>query len=285
MNRICFAGLVLVLAGCRSAKPPPPVPMPVAVAERNATQAAKLSAEGNWSGAAGAWERALSEYRLLNDRTNEAIALHNLGEAREQLGSLDSAHQLLEEAASINAARKADEQWWRNQIALLQIEAKAHQTNVLSERFARLESRSGNLKGTLRGLFLNERGLWQTGRREFEKADADYVEAFRLFAAVDDGPGMAAVISNEALLLERQEKFQAAADKWRDALARFEKMSNPLGIAISMLGRGRALVQAKQNAEEARDLLQRANRNFKTLHQESEASEAAELLKNLGQKS
>jgi len=282
MSRVYLFILATALIGCRSAKPPAPVPAPVAVGQRDADQAAKLSAAGNWSGAAGSWERAVSDYRLLNDRTNEAIALHNLGEAKEQLGDLDAARRLLEEAATINSTLKADDQWWRNQIALLQVEAKGSQTNALRNRFERLDARSGNLKNNnLRALYVNERGLWHSRDGEFQKAGSDFAEAMRLFQGANNGPGTATVMANQALLLERQGNFQAAAGKWQEALTRFEGMANPVGIAISMLGRGRSLQQAKQNLDEARDLLQRASRNFRVLHQQGEAKEADELLQRL----
>jgi tetratricopeptide (TPR) repeat protein len=282
MRRVYLLIFATALIGCRSAKPPAPVPAPVAIAQRDADQAAKLTAAGNWSGAAGSWERAVSDYRLLNDRTNEAIALHNLGEAREQLGDLDAARRLLEEASAINSTLKADDQWWRNQVALLQVEAKANETNALRERFERLDARSGNLKNnTLRALYVNERGLWHSRNGDYQKAGSDLAEALRFFQAANNNPGIAAVVANQALLLERQANFQAAAGKWKEALTRFEGMANPLGIAISMLGRGRSLQQAKQNLEEARGLLERASRNFRVLHQESEAREADELLQSL----
>src|SRR3954466_11065653 len=100
--------------GCSSAKPPKPVPAPVAGAERSASEAPKWWSAGNGRAAAGQWQSALDRYRLLNDRPNEALALHNLAEAKQQLGELKAAHSLLESAAAINAALKLDGRWWRD---------------------------------------------------------------------------------------------------------------------------------------------------------------------------
>src|SRR5882762_6427105 len=112
--------LILIAAalgfGCSSAKPPKTIPAPVATADRSASQATKLSSAGNWQAAAGQWQTALDRYRLLNDRTNEAIALHNLAEARQQIGDLTNAHNLLESAAAINSSLKLDDPWWRDQV-------------------------------------------------------------------------------------------------------------------------------------------------------------------------
>jgi len=190
---------------------------------------------------------------------------------------------LLEQAAGLNGALKSDAQWWRNQLALLQVEAKANKTNQLGRRFEQLDSKLAAVRqDRLRALYLNERGLWRSRLGEFDRATADLSEAARLFDALKDQPGRGAVTANQALLLERQARFDAAAQKWGIALAQFQAISNPLGIALSMLGRGRSLVQGGGNRDEALDLLTRASRNFQALHQEQEAAEADALLKGLG---
>ena len=269
--------LALVTLSCSSAKPPKPMPVPVAVAERSASQAAKLSAAGNWQAAASQWQSALQEYRLLNDRLHEAIALHNLAEAREQLGDLKTAHQLLESAAEINSALKNDEQWWNNQMALLQVEAKSSSTE-LAERFEKLNSKQPPNRA-LKALFLNERGLWRSRSADFGAASADFKEALQLFAAEKNESGAATVVANQALLLERQGKYREAAEAWRLAENRFEGLANPIGIAVSMAGRGRTLLAAREQLPVAEDLLRRAARNFHALHDEAQAQQAIELLR------
>ena len=269
-----------VLIGCSSAKPPPPPPAPIAAAQRSAEQGAKLTEAENWPAAVRAWQSAVDEYRLLNDRGNEALALHNLGQAKDRAGDFDGAHAMLEQAVLLHSALKLDQEWWKDQLALLQVEAKAERTNDLARRFDRLEKDSSKLPaGQLRALYLNERGLWLSRAGDFDKAAADFKAASQLFASTHDANGEAAVVSNEALLLERQNKPELAADKWNSALSRFQAMANPLGIAISMRGRGRTLLASGQNLTEAEDLLRRAARNFKTLRQEKEMPETVELLR------
>ena len=279
MNRAALLILAASLGfGCSSAKPPKPVPVPVATAERSASQAAKSSAAGNWQAAASQWQSALQEYRLLNDRPHEAIALHNLAEAREQLGDLKAAHRLLESAAEINSALKNDDQWWRNQIALLQVEAKAESTNELAARFEKLSSKQPANR-MLKAPFLNERGLWHSRTGQFGTASADFTQALQLFTSEKNDSGAATVVANQALLLERQGKHREAAESWRLAQNRFEALANPIGIAVSMTGRGRALLDAQDQLAVAEDLLRRAARNFRTLHDENQAQQATDLLR------
>jgi tetratricopeptide (TPR) repeat protein len=271
----------LLFLGCSSAKPPKPAPAAVAAADRSATQAAKLSASQNWTAAIIQWQSAVDRYRLLNDRTNEAIGLHNLAEARQHAGDWAQAHELFEAASALNSALKIDEQWWRNQIALLQVEAKSSRTNELARRIEELTPRFKQLANrSLRALFLNELGLWHTERADFDAATKDFGDALQLFAVEKNDPGVATVLANQGLLMERQKNFSAAAQKWNEAQKLFERLAEPKGIAVSMAGHGRALLKAEQDLAQAKDLLRRAERNFRMLRDETRARQTAELLTN-----
>jgi tetratricopeptide (TPR) repeat protein len=222
----------------------------------------------------------LDRYRLLNDRPNEALALHNLGEAKQQLGELKAAHSLLESAAAINAALKLDGPWWRDQITLLQVEAQSDNTNQLAIRFEKLIPRSKSLaNGYVKALFVNELGLWHTRAGDLDAARTDFAEALQLFRSAHDDSGAATVLANQALLLEKEKKFRDAAELWRAAQQQFELLPEPTGIAISMAGRGRALLNAQTDLPVAEDLLRRAARNFRLLRADQQAKETAELLK------
>lgn len=268
-----------IALGCSSAKPPKPVAPAVSAADESAAQARKLSAAGNWQSASGQWQSALERYRLLNDRTNEAIALHNLAGAKQQTGDLKTAHDLFESAAALNSSLKSDEQWWHNQVALLQVEAQAGSTNELTTRFEKLNGLLGKVNNRqIKALYANERGLWNSGNGNFGPAAADFAQALQWFRAEKDESGIATVMANEALLLERQSKFTEAAEAWRLAQNAFESLANPIGIAVSMTGRGRSLLAAKQDLPLAEDLLRRAARNFRVLHAESQMHDAEKLL-------
>jgi len=281
MKRLLFMAVTWVgLLGCSSTKPPKPVPAPVTTAQRSAAQAAKSSSAGNWQSAAGMWQTVLDQYRLLNDQTNEAVALHNLGEAKAQTGDLKSAHEFLESTAAINSRLKLDDPWWRDQIALLQVEAQSQETNEIGQRFERLIPASKGLPAsTVKALFLNELGLWYSRTGNFEAAATTFAEALQLFRAGKDPSGAATVVANQALLLEKQKKPREAADKWLIALREFEALADPNGIAICMAGRGRALVEADEDLPAAEDLLRRAAYNFRHLHSEAKAIETDEWLK------
>ncbi len=273
------ACLVLLQAGCASRKPPPAPPVPVSEARHAASEADKLSRQRNWTAAARQWQLAVDRFRLLNDRESEAVALHNLGYAQRQTGDLDAAEKFLREAAELNREHGHALDWWHNQIALLQVHALADDTNGLSARFEELTARLDEVQeAVLRGLFLNERGLWHKDAGRFQEAGQDFAAAEREFRAGGDAAGVATVHANQAELLEAQENLEAAIQRWQEALTEFEKLADPPGIARTLAGKGRALLAANRDLAQAEDLLRRAAQNYQTLGEKQKREETLELL-------
>src|SRR5688572_19890663 len=114
--------LMIGVCGCRSAKPPPEPPFAVARAERSRVQARGLSEQQNWGAAAAEWRTAAKEASLLNDGASEATALHNLADTERQLQQYETSYSNALAAAQINEVLGRKEDWWRNQILLLQLE-------------------------------------------------------------------------------------------------------------------------------------------------------------------
>jgi tetratricopeptide (TPR) repeat protein len=251
----------------------------VSAAQRAAEEAMKLSESQNWPAAARAWQRAADRTALLNDRAGEAVALHNLALAKKELGAVQEAHELLEQASRLNAAVGRRQEWWRNQIALLQTEALLGDRAALEQRFQEIAGQAAELRdASTRALFLNERALWEQGRGEFERAGETFRQAQELFESGRDAAGLATVLANRARLLEAQGNHAAAASAWEEALAKFEALGNTRGIAHALAGRGHALLAARQDLPAAEDLLRRAVRNFATLGQPRERQKTLDLL-------
>jgi len=273
--------LAFGFCGCRSAKPPPEPPVAVARAERSRAQARGLSEQQNWVGAAAEWRNAAKEASLLNDGAREAAALHNLADTERQLQQYETAFSNALAAAQINEALGRKEDWWRNQILLLQIEDL--QTNGSpAERLDRLVPRiaESNDPGT-RGAFWNELGLWQQREKKLDEAAETFLRAQSEYEGGKDRAGVATVIANRAKLLEAQGENELAARMWADALRRFEALGEPIAIAHALLGQGRALMAAKKDLPQADMHLRRAARNFRHLQLLDEAAEADELVRRL----
>src|SRR5438093_12908136 len=102
--RLSLLALVVlaILSACRSAKPPQPQPRSSTEATRSTAQAGKLMEARNWQSAATEWKKAVDEYFLVNDLTNAAVALHNLGQAERELTQYNEARKDLEQAAELN---------------------------------------------------------------------------------------------------------------------------------------------------------------------------------------
>jgi tetratricopeptide (TPR) repeat protein len=264
--RLLLSAFCLLFASCSSAPPPPVLPVAVARANHAAESARKLSANENWSAAVREWQNAVDDYRLLNDRANEAIALHNLAQAFRALGDLDRAHALLEQAVALNQQLDRNDEGWRNQIALLQVESLARRDAALEARFARLAaSPPPDGQPQLQGLFLNELGLWQQRRGDCAKADESFRRAEQAVTKAGDRSCAAVVLANRARLDEAQHKLPDALEKWGQARARFEALAEPRGITAALAGEGRVLLAAGQNLPAAEALLRRAAGNFRLL--------------------
>jgi tetratricopeptide (TPR) repeat protein len=276
---ISLSIVLLLLTACSSTPPPPVVPAAVAQADHAAEAAQKLSTNKNWSAAAREWQNAVDRYRLLNNRANEAIALHNLAQAQRALGNLDRARSLLEQATALNQQLGLSDETWRNQIALLQIESLARQSAALDARFAKLiASPPSDSQPQLQGLFYNELGLWQQSRADLVKADDSFRRAEQAMAKAGDRCGSATVLANRARLDEAQSKPTDALEKWGRARVAFEKLVDPPGIAACLAGEGRVLLAANRDLPAAETLLRRASENFRTLKMDNDRAAAHRLL-------
>ncbi|HMJ65932.1 MAG TPA: hypothetical protein VK615_11330 [Candidatus Binatia bacterium] len=271
------------LFACRSAKPKPEPPIAVAHAQRSMAQAQGLSEQQNWPAAVAEWRKAADDASLLNDRTNEAIALHNLARAQRQLRDFEGAITNGLAAAAANEKLGRKEEWWRNQILLLQLEAVT--TNHSPERrFEELQPRLQEVSNrSLRGAFWNELALWQQKHGENEPAAETFARAQSEYEAAKDSAGVATAIANRAKLMEERGQLELALRVWADALTRFEQLADPYGIAHSLAGHGRTLLAAKKDLPTAEDELRRAARNFRNLKMESEARKVEELLARHGE--
>lgn len=271
--------VALFLFGCRSTKPPPTPPPTVAQAARAAEKAAQLAQTANWPSAAREWQNAADQYFLLNDVTNAALALHNLAQAQMELRQYDSALTNLQQAAEINDRLQRREDWFRNEIMLLQVDALARRTNALAERIDQLRAQIDEIRNpSLRATFLNELGLFQKSRGQLNEALETYQRAIEQFQSAQNRFGIATVTANQAQLFERQLNYPAAMDAWQAARREFEALAEPPGIARCLVGTARTLLAANQNLPRAEELLRQAVRNYRTLRDETARRDALALL-------
>ena len=275
-----FVPVLCMSFGCRSAKAPPPTPQAVSVATRLTTQAETLSQQQNWPAAAEEWKKSAEQFGLLNNLPQQAIALHNQGEAEQEQGHGEGARKLFNAAAELNQKTGRDSEWWRNQIALLQVDAGlANRSQDLEKRFEELLPKSKNLnQPLLLALFQNEVGLWHMHKKDWKDAETAFVSAEKNFQQVQNAVGIAATLANRALLAEATEQFASAESLWRDALSRHEKLSAPAGIARSLAGIGRSLLKQQNKLSESEDFLRRAANNFAVLKLESERKKTLQAL-------
>ncbi len=274
---------VLVLAvvggnvvGCASKPVPPPPPRAWEEAGRLSRQAALLQSNGDWNGALAWWDRAARQYQLLNDRTNLAVAWHNLGVSHRALGQTQEAMADLERASALNEELGLTNAWWRNQIALLQVANDSAQAGR-STRLARLDQLPGRPEdGTLGAILAQERARTWMEEGRLPEALGEAERAVAAFAAVGDRAGRAAAQVTVAKILRRLERFGQAARIWQEALMEFEALGDPRGVAVSLAGWGGCLAAEGRDPALAMDLLKRAEANYRSLGLGREAEALAE---------
>lgn len=269
---VWVASLGLVLAGCSSTAPPAPLPAARAQAMRLAADAAQLSAAENWPAAVRQWQVAADHYSLLNDPTNEAVAWHNLGQARRESGERTLAREAFEKAATMNQAYCQTDAWWRNQLALVQVDSDLDDTNAVTRRLTDLSARP--VPPDLEGYFANEQARDRIRQGNAPSASVALDRAWHAFERDRDEAGLAAVAVNRAELFTRLSQYPAALAAWRQARLRYETLADPHAIAFTLLGEGETLLAARDDLARAERLLRQAARNFATLRRPEEQARA-----------
>jgi tetratricopeptide (TPR) repeat protein len=278
VSAVLLAGLSIAGGGC-AAKPAPVPPKAWEEAERLSRQAARLQTDGDWAGAVVWWERAARQFQLLNDRTNLAVAHHNLGVVRRSLGRPDDARRSLQEAARINTDLGQTQAWWRNQIALLQIANDGGGANpdpdaaALLERFDREPVAPAG--DALNAVLAHERARAWLNAGRLDDALLESTRAVGLFERAGDPAGQATARVLQARILRRLGRLDDSVALWVRVLGEFELQGNIRGVAVALAGWGGSLAEEGRDLRQAVELLERAEANYRALGATKEAEAVA----------
>ena len=280
---VLLVALGLGGGGCAgSKKKAAPPPAAVQEADRLARQAARLQAEENWPGAAQWWMQAGKQFELLNRLDQVAMARHNEAMARRELGATAQAHELLEEAARLNRQVGLMSAWWRNQVALLQMENDSSPVAAAQRLASLVEVGAGQeVEPRVRALLAHEEARLRASEGHLDLGILAAERSARGFAALGDRAGWAAATVTRAGLLKRDNQLPAAVAAWREALREYEQLGYPRGVAVALFGLGSTL-RAAGDSLEAADLLRRAADNFRTLGRDKDAEAVEAELKAIG---
>lgn len=266
--------------GCASRPPEEPPPRALADADRLASQAAQLQAAQNWPGAAAWWQRAALQFQWLHQPIPLAVAWHNEAVCRRELGQWEDARSLLENAASLNQRTGQTNAWWRNQLALVQLESTLPDASPIP-RLNRLLPRRSEPDPPAQAILAHEAARSLLDQQEAHAALRELSEAESLFARLNDAQGLAAVRLTQARALLQQGDPVASEAAWRDALRRYQALGNLPGIALAMAGLGTTLADTENRLDEAEWLLSQAVENLRNLGIEPSLQAAENRLRQL----
>jgi len=261
--------------GCSTSKPPAPKPKAWQDAERLANQAAALQANGNWNGALEWWDRAAQQYVLLHDRTNLAVAYHNLGMVRRSLGQSKEATSDLEKAAQLNEHTGQRDAWWRNQIGLVQVGNDVGKGDA-ARLLVRLDGEPDRpTTGRLAAVLGHERARAKFASGDGAGALAESDRAAALYAAAGDPAGKAAIGALCGKILRSLGRNDEAIVFWKESLSTFERLGDPRGIAVTLAGWGGSLAATGRDPRLAGELLEHAEASYRMLGIQAEAEATA----------
>ena len=271
----CLIVAVGIGSGCAGSKPVAPTPKAKQEAERLANQAATLQANGNWNGALAWWDRAAQQYALLHDRTNLAVAYHNLGMVRRSLGRMEEASADLEKAAHLNEQTGKREAWWRNQIGRVQVANDAGSAGAPA-LLSRLDGEPDRpTTGRLAAVLGHERARARFSSGDGAGALAEAERAVSLYLQADDLAGTAATGVLCGRILRNLGRNEEAIVFWRESLSMFERLGDPRGITVSLAGWGGSLAATGRDKRLAHEILKHAEVSYRILGHLAEAEEVA----------
>ena len=258
---VLAAGL-FAFAGCSSAPPPAPVPLARQKAQFSSETAQKLSQNKNWIAAEREWKNAENLWSLLYDTTNQAVALHNLAQTHRALDHPESAKSLLEKAALLNQEIKQTNTWWKNQLAIAQVEREQQWTEAYLDRLTVLSKLPKPDATLVLGLYFNEQALANQQLTNFSVSQGFYNQAETIFLKEKYLEGLVAVWANRALLFHAQTNHLQSLNAWRKSLDFAQNLGDTHRIAQALSGIAQSYIALNLNMTEAEKLLKTSAQNY-----------------------
>lgn len=199
--------------------------------------------------------------RALNQGSDMAFALNNLGNVADRMGDLSRTIEFLRE--SVARAREAGDVWEETR-ALNNLGYALHlrgetieAQHILEETLAR-RRQLGDQPGIARTL-INLGLIAAAAADKYSQAEKYYRESLAIFRALDVRMGMAICLNNLGYLAYRQRQYAQARDLYQQALALRREMADQWGVAIALENLGMVACATGEYAQ-AREYLHDALR-------------------------
>ncbi len=225
---------------------------------------------------------ALDAARRLGDRSAEANALRNLGDAELAQGRHQEAFGHMTRALTLSreAGDQVAEARTLCNIGLIHLnEGRYGQAAVILEECLILFQETGDRFGQSRAL--GNLGAAKRRLGHVQEAAGHYQQALALARQIGDQSGQAETLSRLGMLNLRQDRHEQAAGQLQEALALFRQIHEPPGVARALLRLGE-LSTRQQRYTEAADQLQQSLQLFR---EDGDKPSEATALNRLGEAS
>lgn len=274
--RKIFSTLIvsIILSGCTSAPIPEPKTVDQIRIEQLLSTAIDLNDAENWLAAENTWKQLAQQYQLFDQRSQQAIALHNQAFAMMKQGKYQQSLQPIEQALKIDNDTTTSE-FYRHTLLLLQIQQLMGESQNIETLIQQAEE-NNLLEKDARTyiLLLSQLVSNQMANEQVESASMTLQKALNL---TQDRFLLLTLNINQAKVLEKQKNTEQSLQLWLQNLEESKSLANKLFIAESLAGIGRAYLGLGQ-LERAKDYLLRSSQNFQSLGQPAQSQQTKKIL-------
>jgi len=274
--RKIFSTLIvsIILSGCTSAPILEPKTVDQIRIEQLLSTAIDLNDAENWLAAENTWKQLAQQYQLFDQRSQQAIALHNQAFAMMKQGKYQQSLQPIEQALKIDNDTTTSE-FYRHTLLLLQIQQLMGESQNIETLIQEAEENNLLEKDAHTYiLLLSQLVSNQMANEQVESASITLQKALNL---TQDRFLLLTLNINQAKVLEKQKNTEQALQLWLQNLEESKSLANKLFIAESLAGIGRAYLGLGQ-LERAKDYLLRSSQNFQLLGQPAQSQQTKKIL-------
>ncbi|HEX6177087.1 MAG TPA: tetratricopeptide repeat protein, partial [Thermoanaerobaculia bacterium] len=186
----------------------------------------------DWTVATERAEASRAMFRRLGDERGIAVCCNCLGVVATEVGALDRASEVFQEALSLWSAVGEEASYARSLMNLAMIGRLRGDHEAARQMYMETEALFRRLGDRASAAWaLNHQGDVARELDQFDEAERLYTSALAAFREIGDSWGIASSRADMGTLARRQRRFDTAHAAYRDSLEHFTRVGHPRGVA------------------------------------------------------